>query len=642
MNKFLISILLLTILHPLWGQSSGSFPSTGTSAGVSQIIAGSNITITPSGGTGAVTVNATGSGTSNPSTCTVNSTTDLCVTLAPYYASTAGLTATTVSGTFAVGTSGSVASCSTFTANEGVYIAGAGAAGAAYIGTVVSCSGTTLTITPATSTSVSSSNVVQHDESAAIQAAITALASTGGNIWFPDGTYLVNGPLQDTGGANAILNLPSIVYGNNTPLPIEIAFRGLKQPTQLGVPEGAIIQTALPAGNLIGGYHSGGSFGNFTNVYLTIDSMTLRGYTNPGFVAVSAFYVAGLRLNHVWCDTGTLPLVAPTTSTSACYQTPSLDNSAFVQLNDVGAFGYYTGFVLGEHTIATSIYGALLNNGFVLQTAITGTPAQVSNSISIDYAWCQQCLAEVVAAGPQDTTVNIQNLDIENASTYGINDPSNLLRGVISYHVPYSAGAVTPTNPSVNGAANVQLVNLDIPSVNTFNAGTINAGTPIGTSGWPLGAYVASGPVAAGVQSGAGTWAFMTANSAGSPGLIYDNNHFFTFATSTANSGAGYAPFVELAQGFGVFISSPLVYGWGNVSTSAIDAGISRDSAGVVDVGNGTAGDKSGTVKASSVVVNGGASTVYICSGGTFAGLLATSSGACTGGSGTATHLSIN
>jgi hypothetical protein len=43
-----------------------------------------------------------------------------------------------------------------------------------------------------------------------------------------------------------------------------------------------------------------------------------------------------------------------------------------------------------------------------------------------------------------------------------------------------------------------------------------------------------------------------------------------------------------------------------------------------------------------SVSINGGANTVYLCSGGTFAGLLATSSAACTGGTGTATSLKID
>jgi hypothetical protein len=641
-----------TTSNALTMNNSGSGAASGTTfnGSASQTISYNTIgaqqalTLTTTGSSGAATLSAGslnipqyagGGGTSNPSTCTVNSANDICIGVAPYYASTAGLTTTTVTGTFAVGTSGTIASCSTFLANQGVYIAGAGVSAANYIGTIVSCTGTTLTVTPATSTAVSSSNVVQHDESATIQAAITALASTGGNIWFPDGTYLVNGPLQDTGGANAILDLPSIVYGNNTPLPIEIAFRGLKQPTQIGVPEGSVIQTALPTGNLIGGYQSGGPFPNFTNVYLTLDSITLRGYSNPGFVAVSAFNVAGLRMNHVWIDAGTLPNVTPTTSSSTGVQAPSQNNSAFVQLNDVGVFGYYTGFVLGEHTIAVSIYGASDRNGFVLDSALGGS-AQTVNSISIDYAWCQQCTYEVVAAGPLATTVNIQNLDIEAPVTAGIFDPGNLLRGVISYHVPYAGGAVTPTNPAVTGAANVTLVNLDHPEVNTFeaevvntgvvNTGVLNAGTPIGTPGWNIGSYAASGPSNIGAQSGSGTWAFLTTNSSGSPGFIWDSSHTLTLATSTANTGAGFNPLVTLTPAG--LLTAPNINdsGLGSAMTKSVSGLLTAAVAGTDFVAppvsnaitSATGGSGTGTVTcatASCTNLRGS----YTVAGGTFA-----------------------
>lgn len=86
------------------------------------------------------------------------------------------------------------------------------------------------------------------------------------------------------------------------------------------------------------------------------------------------------------------------------------------------------------------------------------------------------------------------------------------------------------------------------------------------------------------------------------------------------------------------------VWGWAaaGVDVTAVDTGLSRDSAGAVDVGNGTQGDKSGALNAANVNVGGGATIVYICTGGAFSGLLATSSAACTGGTGTATGLHIN
>jgi hypothetical protein len=82
--------------------------------------------------------------------------------------------ATTTSGTFGVGTSGSLASCIDFTVpGEGIYIANAGQTGPGfdghYHGTLVSCTGTTLTVTPATFASVASGTIVAHNESVIYQ-----------------------------------------------------------------------------------------------------------------------------------------------------------------------------------------------------------------------------------------------------------------------------------------------------------------------------------------------------------------------------------------------------------------------------------------------------------------------------------------
>jgi hypothetical protein len=73
---------------------------------------------------------------------------------------------TSTSGTFAAGTSGTVSSCGDFTTTpEGVFIPGAGLSGADYFGNLVSCTGTTITLTPATQTSVTTGTKLYHNES---------------------------------------------------------------------------------------------------------------------------------------------------------------------------------------------------------------------------------------------------------------------------------------------------------------------------------------------------------------------------------------------------------------------------------------------------------------------------------------------
>lgn len=76
------------------------------------------------------------------------------------------------------------------------------------------------------------------------------------------------------------------------------------------------------------------------------------------------------------------------------------------------------------------------------------------------------------------------------------------------------------------------------------------------------------------------------------------------------------------------------VYGWTNGSGTA-DTGLSRDAAGTVDVGNGTAGDKSGTLKAASI--NASASV----SAGTAPGVCGTATGCFGATEGTAANMSV-
>lgn len=81
----------------------------------------------------------------------------------PYNAScafTGGGATTTTNGTVTAGTSVLLTSASGFAAGQGVFIAGAGAAGGVYNGVITAVGGSTLTVAPATSTSVTNATVV--------------------------------------------------------------------------------------------------------------------------------------------------------------------------------------------------------------------------------------------------------------------------------------------------------------------------------------------------------------------------------------------------------------------------------------------------------------------------------------------------
>jgi hypothetical protein len=103
-------------------------------------------------------------------------------------------TGTTTTGTNAPGTTITVTSCTGFPAGAGVNIAGAGAAGVIYVGTITSCSGTNLVVSPATSTSVGAATAVFVDDTVATQAAITAACNTSGRgstLILPSGANII-------------------------------------------------------------------------------------------------------------------------------------------------------------------------------------------------------------------------------------------------------------------------------------------------------------------------------------------------------------------------------------------------------------------------------------------------------------------
>lgn len=385
--------------------------------------------------------------------------TQICLTDTTYNASWQGGTTTTTSATFSVGTSGSVASCSTFRTNQGVLITGAGASGANYIGKVVTCTGTTLTVTPSTSTSVASGVVVQHDETAAFLAAISALPN-GGTIQLPLGTstsaiYLVNGPLLDTGCANAVL--PMLKLANYVGNPITVTIRGLDTPGGTAAQAGEIIQTSTPSGNLFGGCDSvaGGGFPPFTNVKLNLENLTLSSYTNPGVVMVNATALQGFIGKHLYVNMPSVSL--PTNTAGGAIWLPAVANNVQISLDDVNSAGYYTLYKIGEHAHLGAVYGSFGVNCFQFDNGTSPSGTFVGNSASVDYLWDAHCTNAITGPSVNPMTVNVLVADLETATTEEVNDPSSLLHGIINFTIPQNNGAPINCTPRVVGGANLTL-----------------------------------------------------------------------------------------------------------------------------------------------------------------------------------------
>jgi hypothetical protein len=130
-----------------------------------------------------------------------------------------------------------------------------------------------------------------------------------------------------------------------------------------------------------------------------------------------------------------------------------------------------------EHADIRNLILAQDINGLIADSGPAGNSV-AHNGIHVGYMWCQTCTNEL-AGGVNPAAVQIDLMDIENGTGHGINDPSNLLTGRVNYLVMQASGAVTPTNPATNGAANLCLNNIVYPGVSTGPCALAPIGIPI-------------------------------------------------------------------------------------------------------------------------------------------------------------------
>jgi hypothetical protein len=332
----------------------------------------------------------------------------------------------------------------------------------------VSCSAGTLTVTPATSTSVGNGTLVQHDDSAAIQAAITGLASTGGSIFFPNGFYRCNGAFQDISHANAILLMPSISYVTNPPVsPVLIDLISDTAPSPGGT-SGVVIQSSQTGGNLIGGYAADSGFGTFTNVWLKLKNLTFRSYDNPNIQMVNAGNLAGLTWENLIFDTGLPPLCGyvagctPTTPTHAnaiAMTTPATNNNAGITgYGHTMVYGYYEGVRAQEHANIEDLYVTYANR--CLPVASTNHPIYVARFAceNASYGIYYVSGSPVIYIGQYSEEANTVNVA-----------GANVLAGTINYSFP--EGAV------FTGASYLRLADLRSPAT-SGQIGNLLTGLP--------------------------------------------------------------------------------------------------------------------------------------------------------------------
>lgn len=357
--------------------------------------------------------------------------------------------------------------------------------------------------------------------------------------------------------------------------------------------------------------------------------MTLRGPNNPGITMVNSNWIAENDWEHLRCDTPSGTLGANTAG--VCFESSSLSGAVTQILNDIQTTGFYTDYILGEHTVATSIRAAGGHNCLIAD--IRGSVPD-GNTVTINSYWSLNCV-NAIAAGTTATTVNI-NADVEGFVTFGVNDPSSLLTGIINWNVPYNGGGpATPSNLSVNGGLGLQLNNLHYgnitisPSATASQNGTISFGANFGTDAIDL---FASGALKYGWGLNAGEMQFFMIDTS--------TDHWSYNAASGGLQATGtneYFRMTPRTSGGGLTVASAEGYCFSNSTTSSAtpDTCAWRLAPGIWSFGGATAGDTGGFINAAGTQSAGTKFTTSGCSvssttGGATAGIFTLGANSCT------------
>jgi hypothetical protein len=274
-------------------------------------------------------------------------------------------TTTTTTGTNGAGTTINLTSSSTFLSGHGIFIEGAGAAGVDYVGTVSSVpNGTSVVVTPATSTSIAAGADVTHDDTAAVQTAINAVdALGGGTIYFPEGFYRFNRKLDTT--ENSILTIPRVAAGA---VQKTFVFEGSwvsytdsdSEPTF-----GTIWSTTRVAGSgtvpsliCARAFSVTSTVSNFSHIMPIVLKIYVQTATNPSISVFNWYNSVNMLMKHVQITTGVTlgSVVEPTNSGVHAILTPGINNSAQLGLQWVSIRGgFYNGVLANENLVCEAL-----------------------------------------------------------------------------------------------------------------------------------------------------------------------------------------------------------------------------------------------------------------------------------------------
>lgn len=294
------------------------------------------------------------------------------------------------------------------------------------------------------------------------QAIADIVAAGGGRLMIEPGHYRI--ARAPVGMANAQVPLPTVASSTSQPT---VVLRGALPPPTSGT------------GALLGGQHTvlestyvgvvndaamvaSGPPGTRNHLHLVVRDLVTRMPPNPTLTAWNLAWQQDCEIHNLYIDTGNTDpslsnVTQPTHPGTYGVILPQYNNSAFVRVDGLHVWGYYTGIKMGELG---------LFRGWFQSCYIAAELPFAYHQNEVQHIGIYECPYGLVSTGNGDSYTEFWSVDFENANNRyqtwmntaaHVVDPTNNLRGVFRWHA-VDANVGVSHDLIVQGGANIELV----------------------------------------------------------------------------------------------------------------------------------------------------------------------------------------
>jgi hypothetical protein len=338
------------------------------------------------------------------------------------------------------------------------------------------------------------------DDTTAIRNAVTAISALTipvGEIFFPAGTYIVNGAYNQANQSQ--IGMPTISSTDTSPkhhtvVKMSGPIFGKSTNTKRYATGGAVIYSTRQgtAGDSIISGKAVGSSGSLTDVRIELYNLSFRTVQNPVNSGLNLRFMNSAIGSNIYVEAGLklIDTIEPTTSGSYGIATAGELNNSINYWDTVRVQGFYGGILAGEHTHLSRAFIVLTVNGLVFAAQ---THASYVASVGIE-----RTKNSVVCGGAG--TFEIAMLDIENAGNASgswyeaisnISDTSSLCYGnILAMSITGTEGYAGGNAPLVTaGIKNISYNSTELGSyiykmnTSSYAPNIVNTGADSSTNG---------------------------------------------------------------------------------------------------------------------------------------------------------------